>query len=305
MHENTIMMALIASCLFLAVCIPFASGNPDEGGFDVAINPENSPPVADFIWAVNEKKVTFTDLSTDNSGGIVSWNWSFDDGEYSGNQDPVHFYTDFGEYNVTLNVTDEWGAYNNTTKTIDVSSDTYPFEPLLISPVHNCVDAGVNPELRVKVYDPDGDQLTVQYYNASGVLIDSFTGMSDNIASIIWRDRELGETYEWYCTVSDGSHTVTSDTWRFTVNSYDLETNYVIPIIGVSLLIGFAGISEYTHHQYRPRKGTILFAFVGLISLGLCFMPEIQQYQWLLIIFILITIVYWLRAWLFRRGESP
>jgi len=46
-------------------------------------------------------KVTFSD---DSRGAITLWNWSFGDGAYSSEQNPVHTYRANGTYNVTLTV---------------------------------------------------------------------------------------------------------------------------------------------------------------------------------------------------------
>jgi PKD repeat protein len=51
--------------------------------------------------------VQFTDLST---GSPISWAWSFGDGTTSESQNPVHRYTQFGTYTVSLTVTNECGA---------------------------------------------------------------------------------------------------------------------------------------------------------------------------------------------------
>jgi len=53
-------------------------------------------------WA----NIAFTDL-TDN-GTATSWNWSFGDGDYSEDQNPVHSYTSIGTYNVTLNASNAY-----------------------------------------------------------------------------------------------------------------------------------------------------------------------------------------------------
>jgi len=52
--------------------------------------------------------VNFTDLSV-SYDGIISWDWSFGDGETSTEQNPTHIYTSAGLYTVSLTVSEEDG----------------------------------------------------------------------------------------------------------------------------------------------------------------------------------------------------
>jgi outer membrane protein assembly factor BamB len=54
---------------------------------------------------------TFTDLSFDQNGSIVSWLWDFGDGTTSTEKSPVHTYA-LGNYTVVLKVTDSNGSVN-------------------------------------------------------------------------------------------------------------------------------------------------------------------------------------------------
>lgn len=94
-------------------------------------------PQANFTFNISNPStsdtITFTDTSTDSDGSIVSYNWSFGDGSNSYNQNPTHSYSDDGSYNITLNVTDNDGATNITTKQITVSN-TAPTANFTFSP---------------------------------------------------------------------------------------------------------------------------------------------------------------------------
>jgi PKD repeat protein len=83
--------------------------------------PTNNSPAADFSFAVNRKKASFTDTSSDTDGTIVSWFWSFGDGRTSTERNPTHRYVKFRNYSATLTVTDDKGTSNSTSKTITVS----------------------------------------------------------------------------------------------------------------------------------------------------------------------------------------
>ena len=72
-------------------------------------------PVANF-WGSPKSgnvslNVTFTDIST---GEPTAWDWSFGDGTYSAQQNPVHTYSAAGNYTVTLTSSNTAGASTQT-----------------------------------------------------------------------------------------------------------------------------------------------------------------------------------------------
>jgi PKD repeat protein len=91
-------------------------------GGNITPPPDNTPPVASFTFVCQTFSCTFTDASTDADGTIASWSWAFGDGSTSTEQSPSHPYagTDPASYQVTLTVTDNEGATNPTTKTVNV-----------------------------------------------------------------------------------------------------------------------------------------------------------------------------------------
>lgn len=83
----------------------------------------NVPPTADFIYQTNGLSVQFTDTSTDSDGTIVSWSWTFGDGNSSVTQHPYHTYSEDGTYTVSLTVTDNDGATDTASKSVTVSAE--------------------------------------------------------------------------------------------------------------------------------------------------------------------------------------
>ena len=86
----------------------------------------NLQPAADFNYTptnpqVNQK-INFTDKSIDYDGTIVNWSWSFGDGTNSSEQNPSHTYTQSGNYQVNLTVTDNENATDTEQKTIYISA---------------------------------------------------------------------------------------------------------------------------------------------------------------------------------------
>lgn len=83
---------------------------------NITVNPR---PVADFMAPVTSRcepplTVNFQDLST---GGAVAWQWDFGDGNTSTQQNPLHTYTNYGNFTVTLIATNVFGCTDTITRT--------------------------------------------------------------------------------------------------------------------------------------------------------------------------------------------
>lgn len=114
-----------------------------------SLTPENQPPAADFIYSPEYPIVNLTitfnaSASYDPDGSIVSYNWSFGDGNMANIAEAMitHSYASAGEYIVNLTVTDDEGATNQTSQQLRVFSnvsyfDTEPGTYPSISGTHN------------------------------------------------------------------------------------------------------------------------------------------------------------------------
>jgi gliding motility-associated-like protein len=80
-------------------------------------------PIADFSFTPNpalvNETVAFTDLSTGSN--INQWYWEFGDNEANNIQNPVHSYSEGGDYIIVLEVTDELGCTDTTSKVITIA----------------------------------------------------------------------------------------------------------------------------------------------------------------------------------------
>jgi serine protease len=83
----------------------------------------NAAPTAGFTVSVTGSDATFTDTSTDNDGTVDSWSWDFGDGNSSAAQNPVHTYAADGTYTVTLTVTDNEGATDDSSDTVVINEN--------------------------------------------------------------------------------------------------------------------------------------------------------------------------------------
>lgn len=83
-------------------------------------------PVSQFTYKPNGLQVNFADASTGNPS---SWSWTFGDGGTSTQQNPVHNYPAFGNYTVTLKVTNAAGA-NSSTQIVTLTAPPPPPAPV-------------------------------------------------------------------------------------------------------------------------------------------------------------------------------
>lgn len=109
----------------------------------ITINPR---PVADFTAPITSKcepplTVNFQDLST---GGAVSWQWDFGDGNTSTLQNPTHTYNSYGSFTVTLIVTNGFGCTDTFVRTnyIIIRRASISISPF---PVRGCIPYTVSP----------------------------------------------------------------------------------------------------------------------------------------------------------------
>ncbi len=110
----------------------------NDGGFNMVcktVAVQNREPNANFTFSPKIPNQTdtiiFTDLSDDLDGDIDSWEWDFDDGNFSFEQNPTYQYSTSGLYHVSLTVTDDDGASSTTiSKLVPFGLDLYFVENL-------------------------------------------------------------------------------------------------------------------------------------------------------------------------------
>ncbi|MDH3271076.1 MAG: PKD domain-containing protein [Gemmatimonadota bacterium] len=97
----------------------------DDGATDSATNSvsviaPNQAPTAAFTWSCDGLTCSFTNESIDSDGTIQNSVWAFGDGWSSNAQHPNHTYGDAGSFTVTVTVTDDDGATDSYSETIEV-----------------------------------------------------------------------------------------------------------------------------------------------------------------------------------------
>ncbi|MBC7632322.1 PKD domain-containing protein [Aeromicrobium sp.] len=82
----------------------------------------NIKPTAAFTPTVTDLKVLFDGTgSSDSDGTVASYDWTFGDGTTSTSMSPEHTYAQAGGFEVTLKVTDDDGATDTISKTVNVA----------------------------------------------------------------------------------------------------------------------------------------------------------------------------------------
>ncbi len=86
-------------------------------------------PAADFSWTPDPGEdgspVNFTDLSTSPADAIVTWSWSVGGVTVSGEQHPTIGFTEDGDYEVCLTVTDDDGSNDTLCQTVTIEDQVF------------------------------------------------------------------------------------------------------------------------------------------------------------------------------------
>lgn len=87
----------------------------------------NEAPTADFTSECDRLECTFDPSTTsDTDGTIAEYSWDFGDGETSNDETPTYAYAEAGSYEVTLTVTDNDGATDVASQTVEVVGNEGP-----------------------------------------------------------------------------------------------------------------------------------------------------------------------------------
>ena len=95
------------------------NNNTDSFTADVMVAPPVGPD-AGFSFVVDQLAVSFADGSEAGDGAITGWYWDFGDDSTSTTQNPVHNYTSYAVYTVSLTVTDEHDLQDTFTADVAV-----------------------------------------------------------------------------------------------------------------------------------------------------------------------------------------
>lgn len=171
-----------------------------------AIQGINIPPTADFTFVIDNLAVVFTDQSNDPDGTLVSWNWSFGDGNASFEPSPHHLYTVSGTYTVTLTVTDDDNVTNATSTNVTVTEQSN--DPPVASFTYSCIG-------RECFFDGSASS------DSDGSIISFQWDFGDGYASSLTNPNHLytlADTYTVMLTVTDNLSATDNTAQDVTVN---------------------------------------------------------------------------------------
>jgi len=105
----------------------------------------NEPPVAEFVVSCSDLDCGFDGSgSSDVDGEVVSYAWTFGDGNVATGKKVAHTYKSSGTYTVTLTVTDDQGATDEKSRNVTVDEQAAPApepnEPPVAEFVVSCSD---------------------------------------------------------------------------------------------------------------------------------------------------------------------
>ncbi|MGC4037232.1 MAG: PKD domain-containing protein [Chitinophagaceae bacterium] len=110
-------------------------------------------PTPDFTAASTAAcKPPFNVSFQDQTPGAVSWQWKFGDGGTSNLQNPVHSYNNYGNYDVTLIVSNSTGCVDSITKSGFIKV-TKPQVTIPSLPATGCIPYTINPVANVITAD--------------------------------------------------------------------------------------------------------------------------------------------------------
>ncbi|KYK31064.1 MAG: hypothetical protein AYK22_02645 [Thermoplasmatales archaeon SG8-52-3] len=231
------------------------------------------PPKADFKYSVDEKNVSFDgSRSYDYDGTIITYEWDFGDGNTGNGLNVDHTYTEDGDYDVTLDVTDDDGKTDSTIKSVLVDStppevidntpdtattgDIFTFNATVTDNVE--VDF-VNVNYK---YD-DGPNLNVDLVNTEG---DYWEGsiIVEHVLEIIYYSIYAQDTYgNGYCCNLKNVTIIDNDLSEITNLKVDPEVQMAGHYVNISaVVIDNIELSEVNLHVEFPDSSEEIYPII-------------------------------------------
>lgn len=212
------------------------------------INVLNRAPTSSFTYSPSNPSIqdviNFVDTSEDPDGTLLSWLWSFGDGNTSTQQNPSHQYADKGDYLVRLAVTDNDGAEGSTTQTVTIinlpPTANFTYSPL--SPKE-----GGDIQFTDMSIDPEGKSLSWLWDFGDG-----YTSEQKNPT------REYAEAGQYVVnlTVTDDVGVVDSITKTINVRAipfYEQQWFYIAIAIVIIVAVAISAVALRKRKTARPK----------------------------------------------------
>ena len=125
MKRTIISLITVVMLIMMTLPADIAAAKGGRGHGPAATNETIESLVADFVFDIPECPLCEVVTFTDRSGGgepPYTYSWDFGDGSNSTEQNPTHGYDGYGNYTVTLTVTDNIGDVASRSRTVTLDS---------------------------------------------------------------------------------------------------------------------------------------------------------------------------------------
>ncbi|MFH1013363.1 MAG: PKD domain-containing protein [Thermoplasmatota archaeon] len=214
------------------------------------MHPLSDDPIALFTfdpsYPSTDDLIMFTDNSSDDEG-ILLWQWDFDDGSKSNQQHPTHKFSDNGEYNVSLTVTDIFGLMDTATITFFVRNVpphcVFSFTPSQPTDIENVL---------LQDASTDGDGYIVNWSWDFG---NNSTYFGKNVSYQFPDDG----SYPVSLVVTDDDGATTTDTKVITVMNVAPTVSFSCYSDNITFLIG--SLIHFNDHSFDPDGSIVNYSW--------------------------------------------
>ncbi len=149
-------------------------------------------PTAAFNHTVNNTQVTFTNTSTSS----IAWRWDFGDGGTSVEQNPVHTYTQSGNYTVSLTAFSEVYSANIVTEIINVVVTSLPHKNEIIpttTELFQNYPNPFNPETVISWQISESGFVSLKIYDMLGREVETLVSQFQSVGThkVTWQPKSL------------------------------------------------------------------------------------------------------------------
>jgi N-acetylneuraminic acid mutarotase len=234
-----------------------ADGIFSEQSAPVKITVFNAPPVVEARVTPEQGntstqfRFSVTAGSTyDPDGTIAAYAWDFGDGGRGTGSTSFHVYKKKGDYQVSLRVTDDIGAYTDWTVNITVGNRA-PVLHSWMPPLSTVMLVGEEQNFSASALDPESDDMTYLWK------VDGEVALSDT-SSFAYGPTEKGD-HIIELTISDGTDT-TIQKWTVTVKARPVPAKAggndlpLLPLLAVILIAACAGGGYFMYRRGKSKK---------------------------------------------------
>lgn len=222
------------------------------------------PPVAVFEYSplnvIPNQAVTFdASASYDSDGEIVSYRWDFGDGNITVISSPTinHRYSSFGNYTVTLAVTDNDNFYNSSTLTLTVHNVDIAIVDVIVSANEVYVGQVVNISVVVKNEGTANETFNVTlYYDSTAIGTQTVTDLepgtettlkfswdtTDVTPDVSYTIKAEASTVAWETDTVDNTYTYDTVKVKSQVTSEPFDWTSILPYL-IPIILGILGFS--------------------------------------------------------------